>query len=1164
MSRILGSSRSAIVASRCVRRSGDDCRRRRSPRPPRRHLRDEVESYRRCAELERNEAAAARRSTRQSRPTSDRRAATIKPSIAPCATDTPRRSCQCCDAGFASRALQNVPRRLMNMSDTDHGRTSKPRVFISYSRVDIAFAENLLAALGACGFDTYLDTHDIAPGEPWEQRLGRLIFEADTVVFIISPESVASEHCIWEITETERLAKRLLPIVWRPVAEEKVPDRLQRLNFVFFDDSITFGTALAKLVSALNADLGWLREHTRLNELALRWESRRRDETALLRGSDIEEAKGWVSRQPRNAPEPTNLQLAFIAASEEAEAIRASKERQQLERVRRFQRRFAMVLFAAAILLAIGSVGAFAFYRINSLRESILYASLSRYALSQGFNDRGLRYALAGLPGTSRSFINPWSEEAIAALTAASYLNRLRLVLAAHGQGLRDVKFSPDGMQLATASSDKTARIWDAQTGTLLHTLQGHSQAVQHVVYSPDGKGLLTSEVGTVRLWGAQSGNLLQTFTPGVGTEMTPVFTSDGKTLITQLDWSSAAAWDTHSGQRAVEFRGHSDYLNDATLVESEGLLITASQDKTAKLWNLATGKVILNLEGHEDGVRRAVMMPDSQSILTASNSTVRRWDAHTGTLLKVYNTPHFRFTDLVVSKTGKFFVTASYEGAAQIWETEEDKPKFTLEHAQAIIQVQLSADEKRVITTGWDNRVRVWNVANGELLLDLAGHEGRIMTAHMNSAKDRIVTASEDTTARIWDIREDPEPVSTPVESNFWDMFQSAIDGKSLTLETGKQSLELLSLDPTGVTRQGTVVYGQGQIVGLCARGQRKLVILATPKPDIAIREVPETDFSVEFELDSAISAQCSPNQAYVGVTTKTKYSLFDLTDRRRLFEIEIPQGQYKDFGMAKFSPDSKYVAIQREAFDQTVSIYDLNMAKKIGELRGHEARIADLVYHPQSKAIVSTSNDGSVRVWEVETGKQIGTMFGHTNTVTKAVFSADGDRLLTASLDQTARLWDFQTRQLLAVLTGHRDGVWDAEFGPDGSWAVTASQDKTIRVWDTKTASQLAVLTRPRAPMKLLVSSDGRNLVTLNIDTAVKVPPLVLEVHDIGRLVNVTPSQLTVRACTVSLQNESARAFSKFDMQNPIFHNQPQMKNPCEGKTNLTEISDVVPNVH
>ena len=106
-------------------------------------------------------------------------------------------------------------------------------VFISYSRKDNEAAERLRAGLIAREMDAYLDTHDILAGEDWQGRIGQLIARADSVVFLISPDSVASRICDWEVNETERLSKRLLPVVVRDADQETVPGRLKRLNYIF-------------------------------------------------------------------------------------------------------------------------------------------------------------------------------------------------------------------------------------------------------------------------------------------------------------------------------------------------------------------------------------------------------------------------------------------------------------------------------------------------------------------------------------------------------------------------------------------------------------------------------------------------------------------------------------------------------------------------------------------------------------------------------------------------------------------------------------------------------------------------------------------------------------------------------------------------------------------
>lgn len=189
------------------------------------------------------------------------------------------------------------------------------KVFISYSRKDAGFADDLVAGLQACGFEAYIDREDIAPGEAWETRLGGLIAAADTVVYVISPHSVSSPQCHWEVEETLRLSKRLLPVVWEPVAEDQTPAELSRLNFVFFDGGKSFARGLADLAQALKVDVGWIREHSRLGGLARRWEARGRPAEALLRGEELDAARDWAAGRPLSAPELTDLHRDYIAAS---------------------------------------------------------------------------------------------------------------------------------------------------------------------------------------------------------------------------------------------------------------------------------------------------------------------------------------------------------------------------------------------------------------------------------------------------------------------------------------------------------------------------------------------------------------------------------------------------------------------------------------------------------------------------------------------------------------------------------------------------------------------------------------------------------------------------------------------------------------------------------
>jgi TIR domain len=134
-------------------------------------------------------------------------------------------------SGPASPKPGDIAPQQASRPDSPEG---KLRVFISYSREDLDFADQLAAALDSSGFECFIDREGISGGEAWKRRLGNLISEADTVVFVLSPDSARSETCNWEVEEAARLNKRILPANWRPLESVSPPPRLRDLNYIFF------------------------------------------------------------------------------------------------------------------------------------------------------------------------------------------------------------------------------------------------------------------------------------------------------------------------------------------------------------------------------------------------------------------------------------------------------------------------------------------------------------------------------------------------------------------------------------------------------------------------------------------------------------------------------------------------------------------------------------------------------------------------------------------------------------------------------------------------------------------------------------------------------------------------------------------------------------------
>ncbi|WP_217578081.1 toll/interleukin-1 receptor domain-containing protein [Mesorhizobium sp. GbtcB19] len=265
-----------------------------------------------------------------------------------------------------------------NASLASRSHDDKFCVFLSYSRKDIAFAEQLVSALEAFHYNVLIDRFGIYGAESWRARLEELILEADTVVFLLTPNSSESETCKWEVERASELHKRTVPVLISPLGSSKPPLLLQELNYIrFFPDPAVpgsgWGAGLAQLNIALSVDVNWIREHTRIAGLASRWEKGSRQPDLLVRGSELVSMRHWRSASPPNAPAITSLQSAFLDASETAEIDRQNTERERLQEMKAAQDARALALLEAekALQLAADAL------RRRSRWRNLLFAAVA-------------------------------------------------------------------------------------------------------------------------------------------------------------------------------------------------------------------------------------------------------------------------------------------------------------------------------------------------------------------------------------------------------------------------------------------------------------------------------------------------------------------------------------------------------------------------------------------------------------------------------------------------------------------------------------------------------------------------------------------------------------------------------------------------------------------
>ncbi|MGW0992310.1 nSTAND1 domain-containing NTPase [Streptomyces sp. NPDC002523] len=715
----------------------------------------------------------------------------------------------------------------------------------------------------------------------------------------------------------------------------------------------------------------------RLEEDGRAWEASDRDSSLLYRGSRLEQARTWA----RSAGDtyPTRGAVEFLAASV------------RLRRRTLLVGRGAVAALVVLAVLAAGSAVVAWQQRDDAVFEQVL-AEADRVQHTDP--------SLAAQLDLVAHDLRPGDEGTYSRLI--SVVNApLATPLLGHTGAVYLTSFSPDGKTLATASYDRTVRLWDVRDRSrprpLGSPLTGHTGWVSSAVFSPDGHTLASAgDDGTVRLWDvrdpAHPKPLGTPLTGHEGTIYLVAFSPDGKTLASAGEDRTVRLWNVAHPGRATALgvlRGHTAPVRSVAFSPDGHTLASGGDDDGIRLWNVADPRhpepLRTRLTGHTDLVHSVAFSPDGRTLASGSaDDTIRLWNV------------------------------ADPEHAAPIGSP-------------------------------------------------LTGHTGPIWSVAFSPDGGRLAAASADSTASLWNVSDpaSPSQVGEPLAGSSGEMYALGFspDGRTLATGSGDSKVRLWSIPTSDMIGRSGAFRPDGGVLATAARdGRLRLWNVAAPGRPVPLG----TPFMAADGGQRSMVFSPAGHTLAVLTGNRTVY-LWNVADPAHAILAGPPltlRTRFMGPDALAYSPDGKTLATAYD--DRTIRLWnvaDPARPKPLGGLlTGHRGYVDALAFSPDGHTLASGSADSTIRLWDVtRPGRAVplgGPLTGHSGPVNALAFSPEGHTLASGSDDDSVRLWNVTDpaapARLGSPLTGHTEAVTSLTFSARGHTLASGGNDNTVRLWN------------------------------------------------------------------------------------------------------------------